>query len=72
MATTMFFEERVESAVPNDEEAFEIEFGRSSYTGDNRLYLVIDGKSVQFDHDQAKRFCEAVDSVASYLGYLRN
>lgn len=73
----MYFEETVRDQGGKAE--MDIEFGRSSYysgcpipsgTGEDSIYLTIDGKTVIMDRTTAKRFVEAVISVGSYHGLI--
>lgn len=65
MATTMFFEETVTDA--DGKNPIDLEFGRSSYFGENSLYIVMGENSVCVDRKTAKRILDAMDSVATYL-----
>lgn len=65
MATTMFFEEKINDQGGTD--SLELEFGRSSYYSENSLYIVINGNGVIVDRKTAKRIADAMASCASYL-----
>ena len=77
MATTMFFEERIEDQ--GGKTSFDIEFGRSSYyagseipagIGQDSVYLIVDGKTVIMSLEMAKKFVEAAAAVGRYHGLI--
>lgn len=77
MATTVYFEEEVLDQ--GGEGTLLVEFGRSSYyarspipngTGEDSIYLRVEGKSVIMDRATAKRFVEAAISVGHYHGLI--
>jgi hypothetical protein len=74
MTTTQYFEEVVVDQ--GGEEKISIEFGRSSFyagcptpsgTGEDSIYLKVDGKSIIMDQATAKKFVEAAMSVGHYF-----
>lgn len=77
MATTVYFEERVRDQGGSLE--MTLELGRSSFyagcavptgTGEDSIYLKVNGEGVIMDRDTAKRFVEAVLSVGHYHGLV--
>ena len=73
MSTNCYFEETIRDQGGKDE--FKLEFGRSSFysgcatpsgTGEDSIYIKVDGKSLIMDRATAKRFVEAVISVANF------
>jgi len=66
MATTCFFEKKKIRCV-GGKDSLEVEIGRTSYYGDNRLYLEVDDKRVVMDEKTAKEFVAAVAAVGHYL-----
>lgn len=68
MGTTCYFEENVKDEA--DGEVRELEVGTSGYAGNGpQFYLKFDGASVLLSHEDAKKFYQAVDGIAGYLGY---
>ena len=61
MATTMFFQEKIQDQGKKEE--MDLEIGRSSFYKEDSIYITVDGKSVVMDRATAKRFVEAVMSV---------
>lgn len=68
MATTVYFEEKVEDQ--GKKSSMVVELGRSSFYREDSIYLTVDGKLVIMDRATAKRFVEAVVSVGQYHGFL--
>ena len=68
MATTVFFEKLLKDKV-GEAQPVKLEFGRSSFTGENLLYVSIDGKPIIVDKATGREICEAMGNVATYLGY---
>lgn len=77
MATTVYFEETI--CDQGGEHKLDVELGRSSYysgcpipsgTGQDSIYLKIDGRSIIMDLATAKRFVEAALSVGQYHGLV--
>ena len=78
MATTCYFEETVKDQDGKLE--MDVEFGRSSYysgckldngkTGEDSIYLTVNGSTVIMDRATAKRFVEAAISVGHYHGLV--
>jgi hypothetical protein len=77
MATTMFFEETIHDQ--GRKSKMDVEFGRSSFysgcptpngTGQDSIYLTVNGNSVIMDRATAKRFVEVVISVGQYHGLV--
>lgn len=67
MATTMFFEETIKDQCGKSK--MNLEFGRSSYYKEDSLYIVVDGKGLIVDKATALRIIDAMNDVASYLGW---
>ncbi|MDO6691811.1 hypothetical protein Q4574_00885 [Aliiglaciecola sp. 3_MG-2023] len=65
MATTMYFEGTVKDK--KRENAIELEFGRSSFYGENSLYLEVDGKHIVLDYADAKKLINSMMDVGQYL-----
>ncbi len=78
MATTMYFEQAVKDQ--GGEHVMDVEFGRSSFysgsplnggrTGEDSIYLTVNGKTVIMDRATAKSFVEAAISVGHYHGLI--
>lgn len=78
MATTVYFEKDIKDQDQNEE--ISVEFGRSSYysgcelkngkTGEDSIYLNVDGKSVLMDLETAREFVNAAAAVGRYFGIL--
>lgn len=77
MATTVYFEETITDQGGKD--ALDVEFGRSSFyngspipggTGEDSIYLNVDGKTVIMDRAMAKKFVEAALAVGHYHGLV--
>ncbi len=68
MATTMFFQEKIQDQGKKEE--MDLEIGRSSFYKEDSIYITVDGKSVVMDRATAKRFVEAVMSVGEYHGLI--
>ena len=66
MATTTYFEETILDQGKGM--TMEVEVGRSSFYAEDSIYLTVDGKTVIMDRKTAKRFADAVASVARYHG----
>lgn len=67
----MFFEKTVRDK-EKSEIGIDLEFGRSSfYDGESLVYLTIEGKTVIVDEETGREICEAMQSLANYLGYSR-
>jgi hypothetical protein len=75
MATTMYFEETIHDQ--GRKSKMDVEFSRSSFysgapipsgTGEDSIYLTVNGNTVIMDRATAKRFVEAVISVGQYHG----
>lgn len=73
MATTVYFEEVIHDQGGSAQ--MSVELGRSSFysgckvpsgTGEDSIYLNVDGKTVIMDRETARRFVEAVMSVGYY------
>jgi hypothetical protein len=73
MATTMYFEETIYDQ--GRKIRMHIELGRSSFysgspipngTGQDSIYLTVNGNTVVMDIDTAKRFVESVVSLGQY------
>lgn len=68
MATTMFFCRTIKDL--QAEAKVKLEFGRSSYYGNNLIYVQIDdGAFIVLDEITGREFCEAAERLAAYLGY---
>lgn len=65
MATTTFFEEEIKDQ--GGKATLELEFGRSSFYGNNSFYIRVDGKPIIVDQETAKRIFSSMDKVAGYL-----
>ena len=80
MATTMFFEEEIKDQ--DDTSTLSVEFGRSSFysgcelgsgkTGEDSIYLNVNGQTVVMDREMAKKFVNAVADVGRYFGLLED
>jgi len=77
MATTVYFEETIRDQGGRREMA--VEFGRSSFysgcqtpagSGQDSIYLTVDGKTVIMDLATAKKFVEAAIDVGQYHGLI--
>lgn len=68
MATTTFFEETI-SDLKRQDAKIELEFGRSSFYGQNLIYFKINGESVIVDEATGRNIAEKMASLAGYLGY---
>lgn len=77
MATTCFFEEVITDQ--DGKEKMSVEFGRSSFyagcpipagTGEDSIYLRVDGKGIIMDLATAKRFVEAAMGVGRYFSLI--
>ena len=68
MATTTFFEETVRDK-ERKSETIDLEFGRSSYYGENLIYVRMDNRTVILDEPTGRRLCEAMSSVGRHLRY---
>jgi hypothetical protein len=64
MATTMCCDETIHDQGGRTE--VDVEPGRSTFYSEDSIYLIVDGKTVIMDRPTAKRFVEAVVSVAQY------
>ena len=64
MATTMYFEEKIKDQ--GGRISMDLEIGRSSYYSEDSIYIRVNDKVVIMDRATAKRFAEAVVSVAQY------
>lgn len=70
MATTTYFDEAVLDALT--EKAVSIDFGTSSVAGDGpQVYLRVGGGEILFSHENARKFFEASENIARYMGYSR-
>jgi hypothetical protein len=77
VATTVYFAETIYDQ--DGERKMDVEFGRSSFyagcqvpagTGEDSIYLNVDGKGVVMDLVTAKRFVEAAIAVGRYHGLI--
>jgi len=68
MATTMFFEKTLKDKKKAGAE-IDLEFGRSSFYGENLMYFVVDGKTVIVDEKTGRDIYVAMKDLAIYLGY---
>lgn len=68
MATYIFFKETIQDQV--GENSLEIEFGRSSASPEDSIYLTVDGKTVTMNRATAKRFVDAVIAVGQYHSFV--
>jgi hypothetical protein len=77
MATTTYFEEEIFDQ--GAKYKIKVELGCSSFysnckipsgTGEDSIYLSVNGESVVMDRATAKRFVDAVVSVAGYHGLI--
>lgn len=68
MATTVFFEGTLQDKEQKDTK-IDLEFGRSSFYGENLIYFAVDGKSVILDAKTGKTIYEKLRDLAIYLGY---
>lgn len=78
MATNMYFEEEIKDQ--NNKGSLTVEFGRSSYysgsplengeTGEDSIYLTVNGQSVVMDREMAKKFVNAASDVGHYFGLI--
>jgi hypothetical protein len=68
LATTSFFEEKIEDHAGFDIK-IDLEFGRSSYTSENLIYLKVDGNTVLLSPEVGRKLVEAMSRLGSYLGY---
>lgn len=73
----MYFEEDIKDQGGKD--VLSVEFGRSSYyagseiptgTGEDSIYLAVNGQSVIMDRKMAKKFVEAVVDLGHYHSLL--
>ncbi|RDJ27652.1 hypothetical protein DWF00_12020 [Bosea caraganae] len=70
MVTTTQYFDRVIVDVTDQSEPMEVEFGRSSYWGDeNLVYLTVNDRSLIMDDATGRAFYEAMMKLGSYLGY---
>jgi hypothetical protein len=70
MGTTVFFEETLKD-MKDKSISLDLEFGRTTFYGDNLIYLKVDGKAMILDEEAGKRLTEAMDFLSGYLGYDR-
>lgn len=68
MATTMYFEEKIEDQGKKTE--MELGIGRSSYYEQDSIYITVDGKSVVMNRATAERFVDAVVKLGIYHGFI--
>lgn len=68
MATTCFFEETV-SDKGDAKVTMEVGFGRSSFYGENLIYITVDGNSVILDERTGRALCDRMRDLGDYLGY---
>ncbi|MCK9526440.1 MAG: hypothetical protein M0R49_11025 [Limnochordia bacterium] len=68
MATTMYFEEKIQDQ--GGEGSMDVEFGRSSFYEEDSIYLNVNGEGVIMDRATAKRFVDAVISLGHYHGLV--
>ncbi|MFV1849116.1 MAG: hypothetical protein ACMZ66_00180 [Thalassospira sp.] len=47
-----------------------LEIGRSSFYEEDSVYIRVDDRTVIMDRTTTQRFCEAVQSVRHYHGFL--
>lgn len=69
MATTTFFEEKIEDQ--GGKTSMDLEIGRSSFYSEDSIYITVDGKTVIMDRETAKKFVDAVVSVGFYHGFVK-
>lgn len=68
MTTTTYFEKEIKDAASG--ELMELDVGKTNYAGDGpQMYLKLGDSHVILSHEDAKAFCEGVESVAFYFGY---
>lgn len=68
MGTTVYFESIIRDEMrkaPDGE--LELEFGTTSYRGPGELYIVANGVAACVDRETAKKLCQKMQEVASYL-----
>jgi len=70
MATTTFFQETINDK--KEDRSLEVEFGRSSFYGEDLIYLNVWGVSLILDEKTERRLSEAMYELAGYLGYARD
>jgi hypothetical protein len=68
MATQEFFHEIVKDK--KRDISVDLEFGRSSFYGENSLYIIVDGKQVILSTENAKKLVMGMVSVGQYLAML--
>lgn len=71
MGTTMYFEKSISDFV-DKKNIVDVEMGTSGFGGEGpQMYIHFGESSLLLSHDDAKEFYEAVERIASYLGYNR-
>ena len=71
MATTMYFAKTIQDKKENSAK-LELEFGRSSFYGENLMYVSVDGKKVIMDKATGKEIFNAMRTFGVYLGYEKD
>lgn len=70
MGTNVYYDDEVKDEING--KSFHLEVGTTGYAGNGpQMFLNVDGASILLSHKDAKAFCEAVTSVASYFSYLK-
>ncbi len=71
MGTTTYFEKTVTDFVEKKNKV-DVELGTTNYGGEGpQMYVNFGEQSLLLSHKDAKEFTDAVEKVASYLGYNR-
>lgn len=69
MGTTTYFEKTV-TDFADKKNKVDVELGTTNYGGEGpQMYVNFGNQSLLLSHRDAKAFAQAVDKVASYLGY---
>ena len=67
MATTCFFEEKLKDKERDDR--LDFEFGKTSWYGENLMYIRVGDTAVALDKAKGREVYEAMRSLGAYLGY---
>jgi hypothetical protein len=68
MATTAYFEETI-SDKKEKSAKIDLEFGRSSFYGENLMYITVEGKTVILDEKSGREIYDSMRKLGVYLGY---
>jgi hypothetical protein len=71
MATTVYFEEEI-SDKKEKSAKIDLEFGRSSFYGENLMYIMVDGKNVILDEKTGREIYDSMRKLGIYLGYEKD